>query len=73
MRWTARLGLYDQAFTVRTDDTQSINPLCVSVDVPGFHCHTWLALEEALELAHALSEAAREVAEGTEATLELPF
>jgi hypothetical protein len=73
MRWTARLGLYNQDFTVRTDDTQSLNPLCLTVDRPGFHWHVWLTLEDALQLAQALSEAAREVAEGTEATLELPF
>lgn len=73
MRWTARLGLYEQAFTVRTDDTQAMNPICLSVDVDSFRCHAWLALEEALELAQALSEAARQVAEGTDADMEVPF
>lgn len=73
MRWTARLGLYDQDFTVRTDDASVDQPICLTVDRPGFHWHVWLTLEDALQLAHALQEAAREVAEGTEATLELPF
>jgi hypothetical protein len=66
---TTVLGLYDQAFSVRVAGHQAFSeraagapgdtPVCLSVDSPGFHTHTWLSPKDAETLATALSEAAR--------------
>ena len=74
MRWTGRLGLYEQATVIRTARLDGELAICVTVDVGGMHLHNWLGLEHALELAQALQAAALEVAESDDQVLpEVPF
>jgi hypothetical protein len=64
MRWTAQLGPYDQTFVVRAAHQGGLYEISFSIEQRGWRVQTWLTGSNACELAQALTEAARQLAEG---------